>query len=67
MLPSKTRIHAHDQHFIHQIENLAQRRDRRGRIQYDARQCPFVPDGSEGTVQMDASFLMNQDVIGASS
>jgi len=64
-LATKAGVHAHDEDVVDERKNLVESMDRSGRVYNHTRLTTVRCNEMEGTIQMDASFLMNGDPIGA--
>src|SRR5664279_1583 len=64
LLPAKTGIHRHHQDVVHQIEHLAERLHRGGRVEDHADLHTVAANQFQGAVQVAAHFLMHRDPVG---
>src|SRR5579871_709737 len=64
-LASKSGIHRHNKNMVHYGEHFFQRTDRRGWINDCARLHAKLPYLVQGPIQMNTSFLVHRDPIGA--
>src|SRR3954452_19755985 len=61
LLRLESRVDAHHKDVIEDIQNLVQRADRRGRIQYHSGLCALALNQADGPIQVTANFLVNGD------
>jgi len=65
LLPTKARIHAHDQDVMDEIQDFCKRFDGSGRVKNNSRPAAVRGDQVECAIQMNAGFLVNRDPVGA--
>jgi hypothetical protein len=64
-LAAKARIHAHDEDVVDERKNLVESMDRSAWVYNHTGFAPVRGDEMERAIEMDASFLVNGDPIGA--
>src|SRR5262249_46905759 len=60
-LPAESRIHAHHQNVVHQIQHFIQHANRRRRIDHNSGFASMILNQVQRPVQMPASLLMHQN------
>ena len=65
LLLAKAWIYRHHKHQVHHVEDLGERLDRSGWIDYDSRLAAMLLDQRKRPIQVHTGFLMHRDPVRA--